>query len=303
MTNPARPRTARDSIINPSGLIQAEFLRVSDTLLTNALRRDTADIAAVKQELALLPGGSLHIHKSRTGFSFGECGENSPREVGITSDPVRIHHLARRAYLQSRIRMLERNTRRLHKMLASCEEARAAQRLRAKLQRDVDAGLDLARILFTEEQNEWLDEPYSPNPYYPENLVHRTTGGIPVRSKSEAKLGSFAESVGLPFRSDDLVTIRAEHGGHPARDNYYADFKFPNFCGGITIHEHLGAFHLDAYADNALKRLNDYHNFAVFELSGIPVQHEEITWSFEHDLYTSEALHTLLRRILFPIQE
>ena len=116
--------------------------------------------------------------------------------------------------------------------------------------------------------------------------------GLPAREALEA--------IGLPYRSDDLVTIHSEFDDAPFRDNYFADFKIPNFCGGITIHEHLGALHLKDYPDNSLKRLNDYHNFSIYELPDRPVKHSEITWSFEPDIRDPKLLRSVIRRILLP---
>ncbi len=164
-----------------------------------------------------------------------------------------------------------------------------------------DAGLDLTRILFTPEQVEWINTPYNPNPYYPEDLKHPTSAGLLTRSKSEAKIGSISEGYGLPFRYDDFTRILYDPlGDRPSRDSVYSDFKYPNLCGGITVHEHLGAFQMDRYGNNALMRLNDYHNFEVIELPGRPVTYSEFTWSFESDLWGETRIRKLFRRILLP---
>ena len=168
--------------------------------------------------------------------------------------------------------------------------------------RYADIGLDITRIIFTKEQNEWIDAPYTPNPYNVDSLKYETIGKLPVRSSSEREIGNMFEDIGLPYRSDDLVRIirNDEHQGTPFRNTYFADFKVPNLLGGITVHEHLGAFHLENYSDNALQRLNDYHNFTVVELPGRPVGKNELTWSFESDLQGDENLKRLIARLLLP---
>ncbi|MBQ9014504.1 MAG: hypothetical protein IJ109_00155 [Firmicutes bacterium] len=299
MTSPTI-RTARDTIVQPSGLLQLEFLRTGSQLLRDALKNDANELSAMKQELALLEAARLHIHRKGTRCYYYARPENASQEKNISEDLERVHALARRDYLQKRIALIERNSGRLRTALDSFLHAQYENRIRSKFARYSEAGLDLSRILFTKEQNEWIDRPYSPNPFYKESLKYSTNHGVPVRSLSEANLGSFLESVGLPFRSDDLVEIHTEYGDQPFRSTYFADFKVPNLCGGITIHEHLGAMHIKDYPDNSLKRLNDYHNFTVYELSGRPVKHSEITWSFEYDLLTEKSLHALLRRMLLP---
>ena len=69
---------------------------------------------------------------------------------------------------------------------------------------------------------------------------------------------------------------------------------------GITIHEHLGAFQMERYPDNALRRLNDYRDHTVFELSSRPVSSEEFTWSLEADLRSSRLFDRIIARMLLP---
>ena len=128
-----------------------------------------------------------------------------------------------------------------------------------------------------------------------------------MRSKSETRIGNRAEYYGLPFRYDDYVAMHDpkgkqfhSQGESPFRDFYFADFKFPNLFGGITIHEHIGAFQIENYGEGSLKRLNDYHNFRIVELEGKAVKHEEITWSFENDVLNAKTIDKLLARILLP---
>ena len=293
-------RTARDTIANPSGIIQLEFLRTTSQLLRDAVLSDEAEINSIRQELALLEKAKLRIHRRGDRSYFAALSEGEERERSLHKDMARIHALARRTYLQKRLALIERNSRRLRTALSSYESACYDLQLQSKLTRFCGSGLDLSRILYTEEQNEWIDRPYSPNPYYQGSLKYQTEHGIPVRSMSEARFGSRLEAIGLPYRSDDLVTIHSEFNDSPFRENYFADFKIPNLCGGITIHEHLGALHLKDYPDNSLKRLNDYHNFSIYELPDRPVKHSEITWSFEPDIRDPKLLRSVIRRILLP---
>ncbi|MBQ9015745.1 MAG: hypothetical protein IJ109_06445 [Firmicutes bacterium] len=294
-------RTARETVHDASGLIQLSFLRTTSELLQEMINADRSSVNALKQELSLTENASLYI-KSRSGRCTFSCRDHrTKREIGITRDPDRVHRLARRAYLKQRIDSAEKQIQQLTKVLDRSEEAMQMQRSAARLQRYAKAGLDLSRILFTDEQNEWIDQPFSPNPHHPESLKYPTTHNILMRSKTEARLGSILEEIGLPYRSDDLVLIQYDpRGDQPYRDSYFADFKVPNLIGGITVHEHLGAFQIDRYADSSLKRLNDYHRFTICELPSRPVRHEEITWSFEHELHDDRMIRRLLRRMLLP---
>jgi hypothetical protein len=302
MANAPHLRTARESIVQPSGLIKLDFLRNTSQYIKEMLNADRVDIDAMKMEISLIEKGRLRIH-SKTASNkcyFGIYTESAGREEG-TDDYARIHMIARREFLETRLKQIELNCHRLSRIINNIDYACEEERFRRKLQRFNDSNLDLCRILFTKEQNEWIDEPYAPNPYHTENLRYHTKGGIPVRSLSEARLFSGVESFGLPYRYDDIVKIFiGDHGGTPFRDSYFADLKIPNLLWNITINEHLGAFHIEKYPDNSLKRLNDYHNFDIYEIPGQKLRSEEITFSFDSDLKTPFALQKLIMKMLLP---
>ena len=256
----------------------------------------------MKKELSLLDASMLRI-RCKTGdhYYFTSKSRHRNSEDGISKDADQIHMLARRTFLERAIRLKTADIHHMERLLNMVTEAQQEQKLLRKLKRFSDAGLDLCKVIFSDEQNDWIDQPYTPNPYKQNNLKYPTAGGIYTRSKSEAILGSSLERLGIPFRYDDMVTIpHSDQGPQPFRDYYFADIKLPNFSLGITIHEHLGAFQIDNYADNALKRLNDYQYFPIQELPSHPLTHNEITWSFEKDLQDSKQLHNLLYRMVMP---
>ena len=303
MDKTAHVRTARDTIVKPSGMTKIGFLRTASVYIKERLNADREEIASLKMEMSLIEEGRLRIHAKpeRNKYYFGITTLTDDQEVSITEDISRIHQIARRDYLELRLRQAESNCCRLSRVLNSIDYITYENRIHNKLHRYSEAGLDLCKIIFSKEQNEWIDQPYSPNPFHKENLRYLTSGGIAVRSKSEAFIGSTLESLGIPYRYDDLVNIgNSSYGDKLFRDSYFADFKIPNLSGGITIHEHLGAFDIDKYPDNSLKRLNDYHNSELYELPGRKVQHNEITLSFESDLRDVALLRQMISKMLLP---
>lgn len=296
-------RTARDTIYNPDGIRKLSFLRTTSQFIRQVLSLDSEEVESMKRELSVLENGRLHIHSKagRGKYFFGAYSSETGIETGITDDMDRVHILARRAFLEMKIKQTEINMHRISRVLNSIESTCEEVKFEQKLRRYSESNLDLCKVIFTKEQNEWIDSPYSPNPFHTEDLKYSTAGNVPVRSKSESRLGSALESMGIPYRYDDIVNIGRSTGNTgPFRDSYFADFKLPNLCGGITIHEHLGAFNLRHYADNSLKRLNDYHNSEIYELPGKRVSHEEFTWSFENDVHNINCLHALIMRMLLP---
>lgn len=301
MLSVVRPRSARETIVHREGLAGLFLVRTTTELMKDAIREDRAEIDRMKMELSLIEDCSLYAFRSEPGFCFKSYDRKTKKSTGITEDMTRVHRLARRSYLEARIRFIEKTASRFEAIIEEMEYVQKQCIKKARLNRFNQAGLDLTKILFTKEQNEWIDEVYTPDPYHRESLRVPTSGGILTRSNSEARIGSNLEAIGLPYRNDDLVEIIAgPDGARPYRDTYFADFKVPNLNGGITIHEHLGAFQIDGYSTNALKRLNDYHDFSVYELPGRRVEGNEFTWSFEGDLRNQEKIDQVIRRILLP---
>ena len=294
-------RTARDTVKDSAGLTKMNILEIITKVLRRTLDHERQVSDSMKQELSLLENSRLNIHRRDGKVTFSCVPYNDNHPQGITRDIERVHRLARRRYLVDSIKAGELHMKRLQRIIDSADIAMLEARTLARLNKYAKAGLDLCHVLFTEEQNEWLDQPFTPNPFYQESLNYSTRGGVLVRSKSEAIIGNFLELAGLPYRYDDLVNIVSDNRSEaPFRDNYFADFKVPNLLGGITIHEHFGAFQIETYQENSLKRLNDYQNFTVIELPGRPLRSEEFTWSFERNITQSDELNKLLLKILLP---
>lgn len=300
--NRAPMRTARATIRNNRGLPNYNFLKLTEVVIRDILTDNKRKANSLKQELTLLSTDQLRTRKKNGKFYYSCFNTDLGKETSINNDIQRVHLLARRAYIEKEIAAIDRQIRLLSNVITDTQNAYYEAQLRKESARYADIGLDITRIIFTKEQNEWIDAPYTPNPYNVDSLKYETIGKLPVRSSSEREIGNMFEDIGLPYRSDDLVRIirNDEHQGTPFRNTYFADFKVPNLLGGITVHEHLGAFHLENYSDNALQRLNDYHNFTVVELPGRPVGKNELTWSFESDLQGDENLKRLIARLLLP---
>lgn len=109
----------------------------------------------------------------------------------------------------------------------------------------------------SQELKEWMKTPFTQNPLYPEQRVHKTSSGILVRSKSEAIITMLLHMYQIPFRyecalqlGDSTVfpdfTVR-----HPQTQQYY-------------YWEHFGMMDNDAYSTKALSKLQLYMANEIF---------------------------------------
>lgn len=107
-----------------------------------------------------------------------------------------------------------------------------------------------------EELSLWMNEPYERNEKYPERLLHKTSSGIYVRSKSESMIEMFLHTNQIPFRYEcalrlDEVTL-------------YPDFTIMHpKTKKIYYWEHFGLMDDPAYVRNACSKLELYANYGI----------------------------------------
>lgn len=104
----------------------------------------------------------------------------------------------------------------------------------------------------------WLAQPFSSNPYYPEELIYETDRGEFVRSKSEMDIANAYFKLKIPYRYEARL------------DLLYGRYKFPDFTvldvkrKRLVYHEHLGILDHDEYLKKNLKKLELYQNSGIY---------------------------------------
>ena len=101
------------------------------------------------------------------------------------------------------------------------------------------------------EFKKWMEEPYDRNPKYAEYLKFVSDSGVKVRSKSELLCIQILESLGIPYRYEQLQII----GG----TRFYPDFtvRRPR-DGAFFLIELFGMMDEPGYAAKTYEKLNVY---------------------------------------------
>lgn len=111
--------------------------------------------------------------------------------------------------------------------------------------------MPLSQELFT-----WSTSSYQQNPKYPEQLIHKTTSGNFVRSKSEAIIDMFLYTNRIPFRYECSLQLEES-------------IIFPDFTirhpktGQIFYWEHFGLMDDPLYCKNANSKLQLYTSHGI----------------------------------------
>lgn len=103
----------------------------------------------------------------------------------------------------------------------------------------------------SKELEEWQSAPYMKNPIFPEQLVHRTSSGIFVRSKSEAIIVMLLHMYKIPFRYEcelklgEVIVFPDFTIRHPKTGQYF-------------YWEHFGMMDNASYSTKMLSKLQHY---------------------------------------------
>lgn len=103
----------------------------------------------------------------------------------------------------------------------------------------------------SEELHAWMLAPYEQNNDHPEHLVHKTSCGHFVRSKSEAMISHILYTQKIPYRYENLLTLSGV--------NLYPDFTIRHPHTGETYYwEHFGLMDDSSYCKNAASKIQLY---------------------------------------------
>lgn len=94
----------------------------------------------------------------------------------------------------------------------------------------------------------WQHEDFESNKLFPEKLIHRTVGGLKVRSKSESIIAGLLEKENIPFRYEAALTI--------SNNTIYPDFTVLRRRDNKIIYwEHFGMMDEEGYAQAAARKI------------------------------------------------
>lgn len=104
--------------------------------------------------------------------------------------------------------------------------------------------------------NIWLNEEYTHNTSYPENLVHETSFGLKVRSKSEEKIAEALYARGIPFRYEARLIVDDIE--------FYPDFTLFHPTKLKEYYwEHYGLMDDPRYISNAFGKMTTFSNNGI----------------------------------------
>lgn len=248
--------------------------------LENNLNIELQQLSRLETEMELLGDGKLHIRNNDGKIFFREYNNGVQR--GITKDKERIYRLARKDFVNEKIKDTAKKIRALEELLKKLNAIDTESKTDKLLERY--SMLDSNKLALSEDELKIYNNRFSHNPFNKDGLIYKTEDGVSMRSKSERFIGSFLENEGLLYMYEPEIII----GGR----NMYPDFVILRPDGKRVIWEHCGLINDMDYYNKMIKRLDEYRKIGY-------VQHKNLICTYEEDLQNIDNLREIVRRFVY----
>ncbi len=234
-------------------------------------------IRTLEDELSKLPEGKLICARSKKHYKW--WNSDGHQKVYIPrKERALAEQLAKKKYLTLELEELQKEKNAMESYLRhhSLESGRGEQLFLEH------AGYRELLEPYLRPQSlslwEWEKQEYDKNLVYPEHLIHQTSKGIFVRSKSEAMIVHCLYIHRIPFRYECALWL--------GQGKIYPDFtiRHPD-TGEVVYWEHFGMMDDSAYAKKAFSKMELYnshgilpsiHLITTFETREYPLNYEVI---------------------------
>ena len=240
-------------------------------------------ISSLQAQLDRLPAGKLICSRNGNFFKWFHSDGHKKTYLPKAQKPF-AQQLALKKYLSQQMEDLRREKKAIDTYLQHRpDDKRCADQL-------LSEGSGYAELLSpffkpeSREFSDWMTTPYERCEKFPETLVHKTTSGIMVRSKSEAMIAAVLHANKIPFRYECALQL--------GETTIFPDFtiRHPK-TGRFFYWEHFGLMDQVSYCRSTFSKLDFYaaHKIipsiqllATFETREAPLSYETVEKMVEH---------------------
>lgn len=135
----------------------------------------------------------------------------------------------------------------------------------------------------SQELKDWASKPFEHNPQFPEHLIHKSSSGHLVRSKSETLIDTLLYINQIPFRYESALYL--------GETVFYPDFTIRHPKTGETYYwEHFGLMDDAKYAKNSALKLQVYSAHGI-----IPTIHLITTYETKDHPLSSDFVEKIIQ--------
>ena len=207
------------------------------------------ELDSLKQKILNLPEGKFYLTRNQNRFKwFRTIGQN--HMYIHKKDRNLAEQLAMKKYLLSRFEDLSHEKKALDFYLRHhhSDYGKSEELLTQPGYQEL---LAPAFTPLSQELAAWANAPFEKNPKFPQQLIHKTSSGNLVRSKSEALIDMILYTNKIPFRYECALKL--------GYSTIYPDLTIRHPQTGDTYYwEHFGRMDDPAYSKNVSSKLQLY---------------------------------------------
>ena len=240
-------------------------------------------IQDLQTRIAGLPDGKLLSCRNKNRYKWYVSDGHQSTYIPKSNRPL-AEQLALKKYLTISLEELSREAYALDCYLKHCP---STQNAAEQFLKESSGYGDLLSGLVTplsQELSDWAVSAYERNPNYQEQLIHKTTSGNFVRSKSEAIISMFLHTNCIPYRYECALSL--------GEVTLYPDFTIRHpHTGEYYYWEHFGRMDDSVYCKNTYSKLQLYTSHGIvpsiqlittYETKDTPLDSEMIEKIIEH---------------------
>lgn len=213
-------------------------------------QRLEAKIKSLQKQLAIFPKGKLYIVPNRQYSKWYQTDGHTSTYIPKKNRNL-AERLAVKKYLSAKLDACTHEMNAIEFYLRhhdSHTEEEAQQLLHSPAYQEL---LSKFFAPSNQEFSDWMQSPYEHNPLYPEQLLHKGSSGILLRSKSEAIIEMFLYVNQIPFRYECALPL--------GESMFYPDFTILHpHTGQVFYWEHFGMMDDSNYSQKAFQKLQCY---------------------------------------------
>lgn len=223
-------------------------ITIHELMLSEQIRLDN-QINSLKEKLQHLPPGKLLCSRNGKYYKWFQIDENNKSYIPKENRQL-AETLAIKKYLSLQLQDLENEKCVTQFYLNHHTYPGKAEQLLTQTSEYKNLLAPFFKPL-SQELSDWTTESFEHNTLYPEQLIHKSSSGNLVRSKSEAMIDMFLYIHKIPFRYECALSLD--------ETTIYPDFtiRHPK-TGEIYYWEHFGLMDNPTYARNTYAKLQLY---------------------------------------------
>lgn len=244
--------------------------------------RDRLDlkIVEIEKQLEKLPKGKLLIARNGKRYKWYRSNGHTKEYLSKKQRGL-AEQLAVKRYLSYQMMEMEKEKRAIEFYLRHHNNLKRTEEMLNELSEYRELLVPYFKPV-SEELEAWMNMPYNSNLKYPEQLLHKASGGKRVRSKSESMIDNVLYTNKIPFRYECEL--------HLGNAVIYPDFtiRHPK-TGEVYYWEHFGRMDDINYCKNACTKLQLYTSHGI-----IPSIHLITTYETQKNPLSIDAVNKII---------